>query len=298
MRDSVFQFLKVKPSPTLLAPDPQAVSLQQLLGDARLPISIQALSGLPEPTRRRLYRVLIPPGLLSLFNISPIQWSDRDEKTRLEIVEKTSPGLLRLSLYHQDAPQDPVFCLELADNPLNGIDLNLLQLSDPFAPRFETDLAEGQLTLFGTLRRNIPAEQAAMQAGLSPGQTRPGLRFSTQVFDHLETFLALLSHQSIFLEPLTYTSAWLFERRGFAYLRGHKLMDDIHRQFQPGGLLHRALDGSTPFRQPDQSRSVRGRAWAVHDGILDVLGERWNDLRMVKQLGRHAGVQTFPNPEY
>jgi hypothetical protein len=72
--------------------------------------------------------------------------------------------------------------------------------------------------------------------------------------------MALLSHQSIFLEPLTYTSAWIFEKRGFAYIRGHKLMDEIDREFQPGGLLYKALDGSSPFRQPDQWQTVRGRA--------------------------------------
>ena len=49
-----------------------------------------------------------------------------------------------------------------------------------------------------------------------------------------------------------FASAWVFERRGFAYVRGHKLMDDVHKEFQPSGRLHQALDGSTPFRQPGQ----------------------------------------------
>ena len=43
---------------------------------------------------------------------------------------------------------------------------------------------------------------------------------------------------------------------------------------------------------------VRGRAWAIHDGILSVLDTRWNDLRMVKQVGRHAHVNTFPDGIY
>ena len=137
-----------------------------------------------------------------------------------------------------------------------------------------------------------------MRAGLCPGQTRAGLRASEQALDHTETFLALLSHQSFFLEPLTYASAWIFEKRGMAYIRGHKLMDDIHREFQPGGILHCALDGSTPFRQPEQWETVRGRAWAIHDGILEAMGQRWDYLRMVKQLGKQAGVQTFPQAIY
>jgi hypothetical protein len=71
-------------------------------------------------------------------------------------------------------------------------------------------------------------------------------------------------------------------------------MDDIHTQFQSGGRLYHALDGSTPFRQPDQWRTVRGRAWAIQDGILEVFDSRWDGLRMVKQIGRDANVNTFP----
>lgn len=137
-----------------------------------------------------------------------------------------------------------------------------------------------------------------MRAGLAPGQIRSSLSASKLFFQQLDTFLAFLSHHAVTLEPLTYASAWVFERRGFAYMRGHKLMDDIQREFQPGGQLHTALDGSTPFRQPEQWRTVRGRAWAIQDGILSVLNTRWNDIRMVKQVGRHAGVNTFPDAEY
>jgi len=100
------------------------------------------------------------------------------------------------------------------------------------------------------------------------------------------------------MDPLTYASAWIFERRGCAYVRGHKLMDDIHREFQPGGLLYQALTGESPFRQPDQWNSVRGRAWAIHDGILEVIDARWDNLRMIKQVGKHAGVETFPDAVY
>jgi hypothetical protein len=43
---------------------------------------------------------------------------------------------------------------------------------------------------------------------------------------------------------------------------------------------------------------VRGRAWAIHDGILQTLDKKWDDLKMIKQIGRHAGVNTFPDAEY
>ena len=58
------------------------------------------------------------------------------------------------------------------------------------------------------------------------------------------------------------------------------------------------LDGSSSFRQPEQWRTVRGRAWAIHDGILESIGMQWDRLRMIKQLGKHAGVETFPDATY
>jgi hypothetical protein len=189
--------------------------------------------------------------------------------------------------------------VELADNSLNGIELNLIVLSDPSAPRFSIDQTEeGAPTMFGTLKRNLPAEEQAMQAGLAPGQVRAGLGGSRLVFEQIDAFLSMLGHRAYFLEPLTYASAWVFERRGFAYVRGHKLMDEIHREFQPGGKLDQCLDDGSPFRKRDQAGTVRGRAWAIHDGILDALDARWDNLRMVKQIGRHAGVETFPQAAY
>jgi hypothetical protein len=181
---------------------------------------------------------------------------------------------------------------------LNGIDLNLLLLNDPASARFNTDLDEnGNPTMFGTLRRNTDAEIQAKEAGLAPGQVRNSLSASKLVLDQVDTFLATIGQRAYFLEPLTYASAWVFEKRGFAYMRGHKLMDTIHQEFQPGGALNKALDNS-PFRKQDQWNSVRGRAWAIHDGILEVIETNWDKLRMVKQVGKHSGANTFPNAAY
>jgi hypothetical protein len=137
-----------------------------------------------------------------------------------------------------------------------------------------------------------------MEAGLSPGQVRKGLGASKLVLDQLEMFLSTLGQEAYFLEPLTYVSALLFERRGFAYVRGHQLMDEIHAQFQTGGKLHAALDSTSAFRTAAQASSIRGRAWAIHDGVLGAIDTRWDGLRMVKRIGIHAGVSTAPGLEY
>jgi hypothetical protein len=291
----MFKFLQVKSERVRLAPDPESVSVTQLLGDASIPVSIHAVVKLPDSLKHRLYRVLLPPGILTRFGINPFTWKAHGGVISVHLLEKTNPGLLNISISHPSSPDDPFLNIELQDNHLNGIDLNLIILNDPESPRFGIDKDEdGRSTLFGTIHRNVEAEILAMEAGLSPGQVRSGLRRSSSVFAHMEAFFSLLGHQSIFLEPLTYTSAWIFERRGFAYIRGHKLMDVIHNEFSPGGNLHTALDGSTPFRGPDAWRSVRGRAWSIHDGILDTIDANWNDIRMIKQIGKHAGANTYP----
>ncbi len=295
----MFQRLRLRQQPLKVAPDPEELSISQLIGDYSLPISIRAINSLPEPAKRRIYRTLIPTSLLTRTGINPITWQGRDGNPQVVLVAEPEKGLVNLAI--KDAPDSPdiFFNVELADNSFNGIDLNLLLLNDPASPRFRTDYDdEGKPTYFGTVRRNLAEEERAMRAGLAPGQIRASLSASQLFFQQLDTCLSFLSHHAVTLEPLTYASAWVFERRGFAYMRGHQLMDDIQREFQPGGKLHAALDGSTPFRQPDQWRTVRGRAWAIQDGVLSVLGTRWNDVRMVKQVGHHAGVNTFPDASY
>jgi len=295
----VFRHLRVKRQPDKIVPDSRGLSAEQLAQDSSWPITLRQVNSLPENAGKRIYRALIPPDLLARFGIDPVTWKgpNGDQPVRLRMDPQV--GAVYLLVRQAASSSDNFLRLELADNVFNGIDLHLLVIHNPNGPRFDTDYDEtGRPTLFGTARRNLAEEERAMQAGLAPAQVRVGLRASELVLRHLEAFLATLGHRAYFLEPLTYASAWVFERRGFAYVRGHKLMGDIHTEFQPGGRLYQALDGSTPFRQREQWRTVRGRAWAIHDGILSVLGQMWNGLRMVKQVGRHAGVETFPDAEY
>jgi hypothetical protein len=295
----MFKRLKVKPEPAKPGPDLGEISISQLIGDVSLPVTLKALNSLPENPKLRLYRTLVPIQVLAEFDINPRTWKNLDKLEQVRLDAKYGSDKVKITAWYGDDPQNEFFYLELADNQFNGIDLNFLIANNPIRERFRTDYDdEDRETLFGTVRRNLVEEEKAMRAGLAPGQIREGLRCSEIVFTHVETFLTMLAHHAFFLEPLTYVSAWIFERRGFAYSKGHQLMDTIHREFQPGGELNRALDGSTPFRQPDQWKTVRGRAWAIHDGILGVIDRKWDGLKMIKQVGRRAGVNTFPDAEY
>jgi hypothetical protein len=291
----MFKRLRVKPE---LTPSVD-ISISQLIGDASLPVTIKALNSLPENPKLRLYRTLIPLQVLAEFDINLRTWKNPDKLPQVKLEAEAGSEKVKITAWFGEDTRNEFFYLELADNPYNGIDLNFLVANNPLAERFRTDFDDaGNDTLFGTVHRNVAEEEKAMHAGLAPGQTREGLRCSNIVFHHIETFLTMMAHHAFFLEPLSYVSAWIFEKRGFAYSKGHQLMDLIHKEFQPGGELHKALDGSTPFRQPDQWSTVRGRAWAIHDGILERIDRKWDDLKMIKQVGRQAGVNTFPDAKY
>lgn len=295
----MFRYLRVKARPEEITPEVGALSVGWLARDASQTITIQQINALPDNVKRRIFRALLPPQVLTQFKIDPLTWTgpQGNDYVRLKAIPET--GVANIAVRSSPDATDDFLCVEIADNAYNGLELNLILLNDPHSPRFETDYdGDGRPTLFGTLRRNLEEEERAMCAGLAPGQVRSGLGASRQVMDLLDSFSGVLGQRAYFLEPLTYVSAWIFERRGFAYVRGHRLMDDIHKEFQPGGRLFTSLDGSSPFRRLDQWRTVRGRAWAIHDGILEKIGEKWDALRMVKQVGRHSGVETFPEAIY
>lgn len=295
----MLKYFRVKQQSEQVVPDLGAISLSLLERDAVLPFTIRQLNNLPENVKLRVYRGLLPPALLARFGIDPIQWTGASKEQMVFLKAEPNSEKVLISVRNSPDLNDEFFALELADNSLNGLELNLIILNDPTAARFSIDrTGDGQPTMFGTLKRNIQAEEEAMQAGLAPGQVRAGLGGSRTVFEQLDAFLSLLGHRAYFLEPLTYASAWVFERRGFAYVRGHKLMDDIQREFQQGGALYQALDGGSAFRKRDRAHTVRGRAWAIHDGVLEALDQRWDKIRMVKQIGRYAGVETFPKAVY
>jgi hypothetical protein len=131
-----------------------------------------------------------------------------------------------------------------------------------------------------------------MEAGLAPGQIRRGLRLSAETLSVLERFIVRAGHDLVIIEPLTYNNAIIYERYGFAYFQGRQRMEWIDRGLRPGGDFFDRFDGSTPFRHPEAWRSIRGRSWAIHDGIL---GEPLGDIRMYKRVAFDAQVRTFPD---
>ncbi|HXF85167.1 MAG TPA: hypothetical protein VNK49_07230 [Anaerolineales bacterium] len=256
------------------------------------PSTIGAINKLPEDEKRAIYARYIPAELIQRFNLP-------DLKENRELLQfRFAPGSsdVEMRLYHQVNFSDPILYAHLADT-LNGqIHVLLYILNDPDSPRFDVDkMPDGTPTKFGTLKRNIEAELAAMQAGLSPGQVRRGLRLLRPAMQAFEEFVTSLGHDMYYVEPLYYHNAVIFERYGFAYQVGKRLMEEIHAGFQPGGELARRLNDENPFRSPKAANSIRLRSWAIHDGIL---GEPFTNITMYKRVGKSAGINTTPGCEW
>lgn len=270
--------------------------LERFVVDGARLYSIRQINGLAETAKRAIYRPLLPVQLLEEYGIDRESLRDAFGNLLVTFVCPEERPIVEIELVPEPGFPDPLLYLELADTSLNQIEVMLFVINDPASERYATDRDwRGERTKFGTFRRNIPEEVRAMEAGLAPGQVRQGLRLSRSLIPLLEEWVARLGHDYYLMEPLAYHNAIRFERMGCNYVQGLRRMQWINLAFQPGGLLNEALDGSTPFRRPDAWRTVRGRSWAIHDGIL---GEPWHGIRMYKQVNKSAGVDTFPGGAY
>lgn len=253
--------------------------------------SLLGINALPAAEKERIYAGLIPERLLTLLGVSPLTLTDAAGRRPVTIIAPQGMNLARIEVRRRPDERQTVFFLDIAGSHYHQIELSFCIINDPDAPRFAVDVDEqGVDNCFTSLGRNIPEEIRAMEAGLYPNQTSRGLRLFGEFFTLFERFVDALGIEMITAEPLTYDNAIRYESYGFDYLSGRQLMLEIDREFRPGGLLFRRLDDSTPFRRPGMEKTVRGRSWAIHDGILDV---PWDDIRIYRMVGRPAHITTF-----
>ena len=256
------------------------------------PSTIGGINKLPEHEKRAIYARYIPKELIQKFNL--LELTENKELLQFHFAAGSSD--VEMKLYHQVSFQDPVLYAHLTDTMNGQIHVLLYILNDPGAPRFDVDrMPDGTPTRFGTLKRNLQAEKAAMENGLSPGQVRRGLRLLQPATAAFEEFITGLGHDMYFVEPLYYHNAVIFERYGFAYQVGRRQMERIHSAFQEGGELCLQLHDSNPFRSSRAANSIRLRSWAIHDGIL---GEPFTNVTMYKRVGMSANISTTPGCEW
>jgi hypothetical protein len=178
---------------------------------------------------------------------------------------------------------------------MNGqIHILLYILNDPDSERFDVDrMPDGTSTRFGTLRRNQEAEQAALRAGLAPGQVRHGLRMLGSAIEAFEGFIGSLDNDIYFVEPLYYHNAVIFERYGFAPGR-QAARTASSRVWADGDLF--ACSMVQPSRQP-KAAGASGCVWAIHDGLLGAFHKR-DHVQAAGEKRRHrscAGLSGNPN---
>lgn len=254
--------------------------------------SLLGINALPVAEKERIYAGLIPARIFALLEISPLAFTNSSGERLVTIIAPQGMNLARIEVRQRPGDRRTIFFLDIAGTHFNQMELSFCIINDPQAPYFAVDVDENGIdNCFATLGRNIPAEIRAMEAGLFPHQTSRGLRLFGEFFHSFERFVDSLGMAMIIAEPLTYDNAVRYEKYGFDYLSGRRLMLEIDREFQPGGVLQRRLDGSTPFRRPGMELTVHGRSWAIHDGILD---EPWEGVNIYRIIGSPADVNTFP----
>src|SRR5690349_15577887 len=172
------------------------------------PSTIGGINQLPDPEKRAIYARYIPKELVQKFDLPEL--SANKELLQFHFADGSSDVEMRL--YHQVGFQDPILYAHLTDT-LNGqIHVLLYILNDPTSARFDVDrMPDGSATRFGTLKRHLAAEKAAMESGLAPGQVRRGLRLLQPATTAFEEFITSLGHELYFVEPLYYHNAVIFE---------------------------------------------------------------------------------------
>jgi hypothetical protein len=263
--------------------------------------SIAKLNRLPKEERDRIYLELVPEPIFKMYQIDRRRLTNRFGERVVRGIFPPDENFGCIEVQYRAGDKDCIFSCQVSlESFMQSIHLDFLIINNPFSERFNVDVDElGRDTLFGTRSRNIPEEIRAVEVGLAPGMVRRGLRLMREFVKSLEVFMGSLGLKSITTNAFFYHNALLWEKYGFTYFRGGKMMENIHREFQPGGLLYEKLDDSTPFRRKEFERTIRGRSWALYDGIsLDAFDEEWEGPIMYKILGKDFRINTFPDQIY
>jgi len=263
--------------------------------------SIAKLNRLPKEERNSIYLRLVPAAIFEMFQIDRQTLTNPFGERVVTGIFPADENFACIEVKNRAEDRDCIFSCQVSlEAFMQSLYLDFLIINDPCSERFSVDVDEfGKDTLLGTRSRNTPEEVRAMEAGVAPGMVRHGLHLLKAFVKSLEAFTASLELKTVTMGAFFYHNAILWERHGFTYFRGGKMMERIHKEFQPGGLLYQRLDDSSPFRRKGMEKTVRGRSWAIYDGIfVEAFDEEWESPKIYKMLGKDSKVNTFPGQVY
>jgi hypothetical protein len=258
--------------------------------------SLRGINRLPVEIKEHLYASLIPYDFFPAYRIDPASLTDEEGHPAFRFDFPPDKGVVKIQLKRATSDVDPMVFIQLSDTSYNQVEFEWIIINDPDSERFQIHVSDStQFLPPGSEFRNVAEEIRAMKAGLAPGQVKRGLHRFPEIMELVESFLSRLKIHLIYGYPFAYHNAIELERIGYFYGTGKELMVEIDQEFQPGGKLFNRLDGSTPFRQPGMEKTIRGRSWAIHDGIMD---KPWICPMMLKIIGQKQKDYTFPDKIY
>jgi len=256
--------------------------------------TIAGINQLPADKKRDIYQNIVPPELLELYNVRE-DLRDSQNRDLIKLHCPSGYSDAEIALYHSAEAQDPILFGHITDTIHDQLHILLYGMNDINSTRYDVDrLPDGSKTNFGTNQRNLIAEEKSFLAGLAPGQIYRGPHLFKESLLAFECFAASMGQELFFVEPLYYHVALIFEKYGFLYQSGKRLMARIEQGFAQNGDLVPLLDNSTAFRHPGASGKIRLRSWAIHDNIL---GEPFTKVTMYKYIDKdpeHACEISIP----
>ena len=258
--------------------------------------SIQEINQLPRETIETHYARLVPEEIFARFAIDPHTLNGSEGTRLVRITAPPDKPWARVEVRSSTEDRDPALLVDVEMSGSSVPALAFVQITNPRSRRYGIDRdLEGRDTLFGTVSRNVDEEVRAHGDGLAPGQVRRGLKLLPRVVESMDGFCRSIGSDLYLIEPLFYHSAILYERQGCGYLLGREVMEAIHDGFREEASLAAGLDGSSPFRGPEAAHTVRGRSWALHDGLAP---GTWGGVKMYRVVGRPSAIDTFPGGIY
>lgn len=261
---------------------------------------IARLNLLPPRDKITVYTTLVPPSLFPRFGIDKESGANEKGENCLTVDAPEGGAEASVKLVRSTQDRDPLFYIEVSETrDLVQMSWDFIKINDPDSPRFDTDVTpDGKNRWLNWETRNLAEESKSMGYGLAPGQARRGMRLTGELMGCLDDFCRMTGFKSIALEALFYHNAIVYERHGFRYFQGEPVMRAINEDYLEGGRLHRLLNGSE-YRRSGFERSIRGRSWAIHDGILEDAGfDAWRPPKMYRMVAKRFEVDTAPGIEY